>query len=135
MSTWAPPTATTPPAGPPVAPIPTPPHPRRLNTIALTALAFVLGNVAALVVGGIVGGVAIGAAANECSPGETWCGLGAAFIGIALAMLAGAIGYVAAGVVLIRQCRPAGERLGAMVVHLALPWVLMMLPGLGGVLL
>lgn len=135
MTTWASPTVTTPPTATPVAPSATPTGPRRLNAIALTVLAFVLGNLAAILVGGIVGGIAIGAAATECSPGETWCGLGAAFIGIALAMLAGAIGYVAAGVLLIRRCRPAGERFGSVIIHLALPWVLVMLPGLGGVVL
>ena len=56
-------------------------------------------------------------AAAQCSPNDGWCGLGAALLGIAVATLVGAVTYVAAGVVVIRRHRPAGQRAGYVLAH------------------
>ncbi len=108
-----------PPASTPVAPAPT----RLRHPVALFAVAFVIGSVAAGVVGFGLGGLVLASSSSNCSPSDAWCGLGAAIMGVLIGAVTGAIAYVVAGVVTIFRSRPPGLRGQHVLAHLTLPFV------------
>ncbi len=107
------------------------PSPDRLaHPLALVGVAALVSSVVALVTGIPLGALTAVAAANDCSPSEMWCDLGAALLGGAVGAAAAGVAYVTSGVVIVRRCRPAGRRAGYIVAHLAVPVVLIALASL-----
>ncbi len=106
-----------PPAAKPVVPAPT----TLRHPVALFAVAFVIGSVAAGVVGFGLGGLVLASSSSNCSPSDGWCGLGAAIMGLLVGVVTGAIAYVVAGVVTIFRSRPAGLRGQHILAHLTIP--------------
>lgn len=105
--------------------VPPPPSPtqvqstERRHPVVVAVLAATTG-----LVGGVLAGLVIGRlviASYECSPGDGWCGLGAAISGMFLGGVAGIATYVTAGIVAIFHLRPAGDRGLPVAVHLAVP--------------
>ena len=85
------------------------------------SIPLLVGVVVALVTGIAVGLLVAVAAANDCSSGDMWCGLGAALLALAVGTLIAAISYTAAGVAIIRRCRRPGRRAAHITAHLAVP--------------
>lgn len=116
---------------PPPTQVPPPPPtagadgaPRLLrHPVALFAAAFAIGLAAAGVVGFGLGGLALAGSTADCSPSDTWCGLGAAIIAVLVGVVTGAIAYIVAGVVTIFRSRPAGSRGQHVLAHLTLPFI------------
>ena len=69
-------------------------------------------------------------AADDCSPSDSWCELGAAISGLLVGGLIGLVVYVATGLGIVRRCRPAGSRAGHIAAHIVSPVLLLVLAGL-----
>lgn len=89
--------------------------------VVLQLLAAGIGAVAAAILGSALGGITAMALANDCSPNDGWCGLGAAVGGLMIGLLVAVIAYVVAGVVTIVWRREPGNRAIPIVVHLTIP--------------
>jgi hypothetical protein len=96
-------------------------HERLRHPLALFAVAALVGVTIAFASGVPIGFLAAESALNDCSPGDGWCGLGAALAGIFVGLLVGVIAYVVAGVAIVRRCRQAGRRAGHIAAHIAAP--------------
>jgi hypothetical protein len=83
----------------------------------------------ALAIGFPVGALVAGAAMNDCSPSDGWCGLGAVLAGALFGGLAGLVAYVGTGVAVVRRCRSAGRRTGHIAAHTVSPFLLLVLLG------
>ncbi len=112
-----------PPPPPPAATLVSPAPTRLRHPVALFAVAFVIGSLAAGVVGFGLGGLVLASSSSNCSPSDAWCGLGAAIMGLLIGVVTGAIAYIVAGVVTIFRSRPAGLRGQHVLAHLTLPFV------------
>jgi hypothetical protein len=124
---------------PPATPFPPPPPPTVESTpgrlghpVALFVVAVIAGLGAALATGIPAGFLAAQVAANDCSPSDPWCGLGAALAGLFIGGLVALGSYIVAGVTVIRNCRSAGRRAAHVVSHLVSPLLLILLAIIAG---
>jgi len=100
---------------------------RLRHPLALFTVAALVGIMIAVAGGVPIGFLAAESAMNDCSPSYGWCGLGAAIAGMFFGLLVGVIGYVIAGVAIIRRCREVGRRAVHIAAHIAAPLGLAML--------
>lgn len=91
--------------------------------IALHVVATGAGFGAAVVGGGLIGWLAAAVMANDCSPSDGWCELGAAIGGALLGLVVAVVAHLVTGVLIISRRRPAGRRAGPIAVHVAIPVV------------